>query len=140
MRGTASKSCSRRTTRLAGAARAAAAAAVCGAAWLAPGAAHADTMDPALERLVLDSSCQVQTGSGIHVNPANGSKPCTPDNAAFAKLIAQYGFAIAPTAMHSARTTGYGGFELAIEAAYTTIDNNAKTGSYWIRTARRGRT
>jgi hypothetical protein len=127
MRGTASKSCSRRTNRLAQAARAAAAAAVC-AAWLAPGVAHADTMDPALERLVLDSSCQVTTGSGIHVNPANGSKQCTPDNAAFAKLIAQYGFAIAPTAMHSARTTGYGGFELAIEAAYTGIDSGA---DYW---------
>lgn len=30
--------------------------------------------------------------------------------------------------MHTARTTGYGGFELALEADYTSIDNDA---AYW---------
>src|SRR5262249_6880795 len=58
----------------------------------------------------------------------SGFTPCGHDDAMFAKLIAQYGFALAPTAMHSARTTGYGGFELAIEGSYTKIDNGA---DYW---------
>ncbi len=54
---------------------------------------------------------------------------CNPDNAAFINLIAQYGFAFTPTAMHSARTVGYGGFQFSIEANYTTIDNSA---DYWV--------
>src|SRR5207237_9899448 len=54
--------------------------------------------------------------------------PWAAADAAVAKLIAQYGFASAPTAMHSARTTGFGGFELAIEAEFTKIDNDAQ---YW---------
>jgi len=95
----------------------------------APATAAADTMDPALARLVTDTNCRVLgKGGGNYYNPASGFAPCGRDDAAFAKLIAQYGVAIAPTAMHSARTTGYGGFELAIEGAYTTIDHNA---SYW---------
>jgi hypothetical protein len=69
--------------------------------------AAADTMDPALGRLVLDGSCrQLGPGGGQYYNPQSGFKRCTPDDAAFAKLIAQYGFAIAPSAMRSARTTG----------------------------------
>jgi hypothetical protein len=91
--------------------------------------AAADTMDPALARLVTDDSCRVVgPGGGLYYDPASGFQRCQPDHAAFAKLIAQYGFAVAATAMHSARTTGYGGFELAIEAAYTKIDSNAE---YW---------
>lgn len=112
-----------------------------GTAWLASAlafvalAAHAseaaaDTMDPALNRLVLDSRCRAPGpgGTGQYYDPASGFSPCTTDDAAFAKLIAQYGFAIAPTAMHSARTTGYGGFEIAIEGAFTKIDSDA---TYW---------
>jgi hypothetical protein len=91
----------------------------------APRMAAADTMDPALARLVTDSSCR--TGGGYY-NPKSKFSPCATDDAAFAKLVAQYGAAIAPSAMHSARTTGYGGFELAIEADFTTIDKDA---SYW---------
>ncbi len=97
-------------------------------AGLVPRLAAADSMDPALERLVLDSGCQSKGSNGTVYNPKSGFHACTPDNAAFAKLIAQYGFAVAPTAMHSARTTGYGGFELAIEGDYTTIDSGAR---YW---------
>lgn len=96
----------------------------------APGTAAADTMDPALARLVTDTNCRVVgKGGGVYYNPASGFAPCGRDDAAFAKLVAQYGVAIAPTAMHSARTTGYGGFQLAIEGSFTTIDNKA---SYWI--------
>ncbi|APR79391.1 Hypothetical protein A7982_04738 [Minicystis rosea] len=95
-----------------------------------PCTAAADTMDPALARLVTNKGCRtVGAGGGVYYNPQSGFTPCSLDNAAFAKLVAQYGVAIAPTAMHSARTTGYGGFELAIEGAYSTIDNKA---DYWI--------
>lgn len=100
------------------------------AAVVAPRAAAADTMDPALARLVTNKGCRtVGAGGGVYYNPKSGFSPCGRDDAAFAKLVAQYGVAIAPTAMHSARTTGYGGFELAIEGAYSTIDNKA---DYWI--------
>jgi hypothetical protein len=100
------------------------------ATFAAPHPAKAETMDPALARLVTSggAGCRVNAGSGVYYNPGSGYSPCSPDNAAFAKLIAQYGMAIAPTAMHSARTTGYGGFELSIEGDYTTIDKDA---SYW---------
>jgi hypothetical protein len=56
------------------------------------------------------------------------SHPCKPDHAAFKRLISQYAFAFAPTAMHSARTTGYGGFHLSLEADYTSISSDK---SYW---------
>jgi hypothetical protein len=95
----------------------------------APRIAAADTMDPALARLVTDTNCRVVgTAGGVYYNPTSGFTPCGLDQGAFAKLIAQYGAAIAPTAMHSARTTGYGGFELALEGDFTTIDSSA---SYW---------
>lgn len=99
--------------------------------------AAADAMDPALARLVRDPEpsvggavpCRI-TGpkNGLYYNPASRYQRCLTDDAAFAKLIAQYGFAVAPSAMHSARTTGYGGFEIGIEANYTKIDSDA---DYW---------
>jgi hypothetical protein len=94
--------------------------------WTLP--ALAESMDPAIERLVLDSNCRRSNGE-INL-PVDGSDyiPCQPDTAAFTKLAAQYAFAFAPTAMHSARTTGIGGFHLALEAAYTSIDSGQ---SYW---------
>ena len=46
------------------------------------------------------------------------------DNAAFAKLMSQYAMAIAPTAMHPARTTGYGGFEMSLFGTMTTISKD----------------
>jgi hypothetical protein len=110
---------------------------VTAAAWLTPRPAAADTMDPALERFVIEPGCRsLGAGGGLFYNP--GYHPstsllpafCQAKNADFAKLIAQYGTVIAPTAMHSARTTGFGGFELALEADYTTIDNGA---DYWKR-------
>jgi hypothetical protein len=93
----------------------------------------ADTMDPALARLVTDQNCRSYgrgNGGGIYYNPKSGFTPCGTDDAAFAKLIAQYGAAVAPTAMHNARTTGFGGFQLSIEGAFTSIDSAA---SYWIK-------
>lgn len=104
----------------------------------ASSAALAEPMDPALERLVLDPDCH--QGAGLPFGAYNdrdlvaleagagARRWCAPDNAKFKQLVSQYGFALAPTAMHSARTTGYGGFHLSIEAAYTDIDEGRR---YW---------
>lgn len=97
-----------------------------------PATAAADTMDPAFNRLVhpLARGCLARgpDGTGAFYNPRSGFSRCVPDNGAFAKLVAQYGFAIAPTAMHSARSTGFGGFEFSVEADYTHIDSGT---DYW---------
>jgi hypothetical protein len=92
-------------------------------------------MDPALERLVLDPRCHDLTGHWVDdpstralVKAATGREWCSPDNGAFKRLVSQFGFALAPSAMHSARTTGFGGFHFSIEAAYTHIDSSE---SYW---------
>jgi hypothetical protein len=99
--------------------------------------ALAEPMDPALERLVIDPSCRNDLGvyqdsdSNLDALEAGPGKRrwCAPDHASFKKMMNQYGFAFAPTAMHSARTTGYGGFHLSLEAAYTKIDDGA---AYWV--------
>jgi hypothetical protein len=84
-------------------------------------------MDPAIERLVKDTSCRTPTGE---LPPGAGAtyNPCQPDDAAFKRLISQYAFAFAPSAMHSARTTGFGGFHISLQAAYTGIDSGK---DYW---------
>ncbi len=102
------------------------------AATVAP-RARADSMDPALGRLVLDSRCRTgsaATGQGEYYNPASGFRRCRPNDASFAKLIAQLGFAVAPNAFHTARTTGFGGYSFGLQASYTTIDSDA---DYWRR-------
>ena len=91
--------------------------------------ASADTMDPALARLVTDENCRVsRPEGGVYYNPTSGFNRCGTDDVAFAKLMAEWGYALAPTAMHPARTTGYGGFDLAFEGAFTRISSNA---AYW---------
>jgi hypothetical protein len=57
-----------------------------------------------------------------------GRDACSPNHVAFKQLMAQWGFALAPAAMHTARTTGFGGFHFSIEGMYTKIDDGA---SYW---------
>ncbi len=104
---------------------------VAGAAALAAAsAASADSMDPALERLVVRdpslAACVNEVGAAV-------GPRCVRDNAAFKRLINQWGFAFAPSAMHSARTTGFGGFHLSIEGQYTSIDSGA---DYWKRGTR----
>jgi hypothetical protein len=101
-------------------------------------AAQADSMDPALGRLVVDTSCRtdgavgtdVAQGRGEFYDPLAGFARCQRNDAAFAKLVAQLGFALAPTASHAARTTGFGGYKVGVEMAYTTIDSDA---DYWKR-------
>ena len=99
--------------------------------------AHAGSMDPAPERLVLQPvglpaglTCQ-----GVAANPQGavnqGITPnfatCLPDNLAFKNMISELGFAVAPTAFHPARTTGIGGFALTLEANYTHVNADAST-------------
>ncbi len=94
--------------------------------------ASADPMDPAVERFVVADgvpNCWTDVGEGgsslyVGVFP-QGAERCIPDDAAFKKLIGQYGFAMAPSAMHSARTTGFGGFHLSIEGQYTKVDDGS---------------
>jgi len=86
-------------------------------------------MDPSVDRLVTPESAACRTGGAIASNFADPNyQACVPDNAAFHRLAAQYGFAFAPSAMHSARTTGVGGWHVAVEAAYTSIDSGS---TYW---------
>src|SRR5690606_31446326 len=99
---------------LIGAKRSLAALAVLCAGLSASAMAEAEPMDPAIDRLVLDDRCRTNTGAynddpGTlqQVQAATGRAWCSPDHAAFKRLMAQYGFALAPTAMHSARTTGF---------------------------------
>ena len=97
--------------------------------------ASAEPMDPALERLTIDPTTQQPSGAchpggqwNDKPNAQGTSTACAPDHAAFKRLMSQYAFAFAPTAMHSARTTGYGGFHLSLEADYTSISSDK---SYW---------
>jgi hypothetical protein len=96
-------------------------------------------MNPALSRLVLDPNCHAivdgnQRGNFGEFNDTQnldgliGRRWCVPDHAAFKRLVNQWGFAIAPSAMHSARTTGFGGFHISAESVYTKIDSGA---AYW---------
>ena len=121
---------------------------------MAPAVASAsESLNPALGRLVIDHRCNAPlSGNGsaadyfaeasnvavgqFNTSPAarngyfnaTGRDSCAPDNIAFKRLINQWGFALAPTAMHAARTTGFGGFQFSIEGVFTKIDNGA---DYW---------
>jgi hypothetical protein len=118
-------------------------------------------MDPTPERLVLQPnlpdgtalpqgvSCQSLAADPAGAfalakahTPANGSVSistlsCRPDNVAFKNLVNELGFALAPSTMHPARTVGFGGFVLSLEAAYTHINADEVTHSggsnvkYW---------
>jgi hypothetical protein len=102
---------------------------------LVPAAARAGSMDPAIDRLVLQPSGlgNGQSCQSIAANPASapGGAPnnfsCQPDNIAFANLISELGFAMSPNAFHPARTTGFGGFALTVEASYTKINADASS-------------
>ncbi len=106
------------------------------AAVATPRQAAADTMDPALARFVTDGSCRTPgADGGLYYNPTSGFNRCGTNDVAFAKLMAEWGFALGPTAMHPARTTGYGGFDLAFEGMFTKITSDAATDdpakNYW---------
>lgn len=84
-------------------------------------------MDPALERLVINPECHSDRGRFLPGNLSDGEF-CQPDDAAFTKMMNQFGWAFAPSGMHTARTTGVGAFHLSLEAQYSKIDSDA---DYW---------
>jgi hypothetical protein len=102
-------------------------------------------MDPTPERLYLQppnipmgTNCQsiasnpqaFLTKTGLTPN----NFPCLPNNVSWANLMSELGYAIAPSAFHPARTTGFGGFALTLEASFAHINANASdnTGTkYW---------
>jgi hypothetical protein len=94
----------------------------------APLTAFAEPMDLALERLVLNPECR--TDNGAFTGGGAAGAWCQPDDVSFKKLVNQLGFAFAPTALHSARTTGYGGFDVSLEGSFTKISSGA---DYWKR-------
>lgn len=112
-----------------------------------PSTARAGGMDPVPERLVLQPPGLPpgQTCQSIAANPgaavAAGLRPqdfgCRPNNLAFANMISELGFAMAPSAMYPARTTGIGGFQISAEASYTKIHADRSLGpegggvQYW---------
>jgi hypothetical protein len=108
--------------------------------------AEAAPMDIAPERLVLQpaglmgmDTCQSAAanarsyiGSGRY-SPAS-FPTCGADNVAWKNVMNELGMVIAPTAFHPARTTGFGGFALTLEASYTSINSNQATPGgvqYW---------
>lgn len=102
-------------------------------------------MDPTPERLVLQppNLPPGQTCQSVASNPEAAVKagalpnafPCGPDNVAFANMVSELGFAVAPTAFHPARTTGFGGFALTLETTFTKINADSfSTGADGSRT------
>lgn len=104
--------------------------AVAASAVFAAPAARAGEMDPTPERLVTQPANlpQGQSCQSIAANPGSVSQPqafqCRPNNIAFENMVAELGFAVAPTAFVPARTTGVGGFSVTLEASYTRISAN----------------
>ncbi len=108
--------------------------------------AEAAPMDIAPERLVLQpmglmggDTCQ-GAAANARTNLSTGRyspgtfPTCMPNNAAWKNLMNEMGMVIAPTAFHPARTTGFGGFALTLEASYTSINANQATPGgqqYW---------
>jgi hypothetical protein len=80
-------------------------------------------MDPALSRLVVAPSCAA----------AESVTPCVPDRSAYRQLVNQWGFALAPSSPHEARTSGLSGFQVSLVGAFTAIDQQA---DYWRRGTR----
>lgn len=97
------------------------------AAAFAPSVASAEPMDPAIERLVTDPGCHTETGA-ISQDSITNSTACRADHAAFKRAMSQWGWVVAPSAMHSARTTGFGGFNLALEMGVHDISEDK---DYW---------
>jgi hypothetical protein len=108
--------------------------------------AGAGEMDPAPERLVLQpnpipagTSCQQiaqspQAFIDSHPGLVPNGFPCLPNNVAWANLMGELGYAIAPSAFHPARTTGLGGFALSLEASFAHINADATDSTntqYW---------
>jgi hypothetical protein len=84
---------------------------------LAPAAASADDNDLVLSRL----GTRIMNGNGELTNVIG-------QNLEFRALASQMGVALAPRLLTPADTTGFGGFQLTVDYATTTVDGNA---AYW---------
>ncbi len=108
--------------------------------------AAAAPMDPTPERMYLQppglpqgADCQSIASDpngfiAAHPGESPNKYPCLPNNVAWANMMSELGYAIAPSAFHPARTTGFGGFALSLEASFAHINADAKdsTGTqYW---------
>jgi hypothetical protein len=98
---------------------------------LPPGAQAAGWDCQSIPRMVSST-----TGLPASIFPSSATPndfPCLPNNVAWANLMSELGMAIAPTALHPARTTGFGGFTLSFEATFTHINADAFAGGvqYW---------
>jgi hypothetical protein len=115
--------------------------------------AQAAPMDPTPERLFISPSnypagwdCQRIASNPqafVTANPTlmvSGKAatpndfPCVPNHVAWANMMSELAYAIAPTAFRPARTTGFGGFALSLEASFAHINADAvdSTGTkYW---------
>lgn len=111
-----------------------------------PRSARGADMDLAPERLFLEpknlpggTSCQTiaqnpQAFIDAHPGLSPNAFACLPNNVAWANLMSELGYALAPSAFHPARTTGFGGFALSVEASFAHINADAvdATGTqYW---------
>ncbi len=122
---------------------------------LAARTASAGPMDPTPDRFWMDNPSIPAGGPNcqqIAANPAlvlqapfpakatPNQYPCLPNNVSWANQMSELGWAIAPTAFHPARTTGFGGFALSFEATFASINANAtdSTGTQYWHTGTRG--
>jgi hypothetical protein len=114
----------------------------------AAASAQAAPMDPTPDRLFLNPpglpagwNCQQIAANPNkfvmqHPLPSGAADvpSCLPNNSGWANMMSELGYAIAPTAFHPARTTGYGGFALSLEASYAHINADATDANgvqYW---------
>jgi hypothetical protein len=121
---------------------------------LAAPRAFAAPMDPTPERLILQpvtpfpgttpmglDNCQTLQLPG---NPqafyaktglTTNNFACRPNNTAWANMMSELAYAIAPSAFHPARTTGFGGFALSFEASFAHVNADARDATtgvqYW---------
>ncbi len=108
--------------------------------------ASADSLDPALSRLVVLPACHEPTGGRFGEIEDDEDKRkqiadayaamglprrdglCAPDEQAFKRLVNEWGFALAPASTYGARTTGFGGFNVSLQGTYTKIHDEQ---DYW---------
>jgi hypothetical protein len=118
------------------------------AAFVSARSARSADMDLTPERLFVEpaglsgTSCQDVAASpqafiDAHPGMVPNSFPCRPNNIAWANLMSELGYAIAPSAFHPARTTGLAGFALSLEASFAHInaeavaDADSSRTQYW---------
>ncbi len=85
------------------------------------------------------TSCQAiaqspQAFVDSHPGLSPNSFACLPNNVAWANMMSELGYALAPSAFHPARTTGFGGFALSVEASFAHVNADAVDSTktqYW---------